>query len=105
MKPMFRTLLIAGSLLTCATVQGAPYNRVLPAAVNNKGGNIFWCDAHRQVTGKCEAMFADRSGGMVTVRSAPLKDCEGGLWGWISIRRDEASKVSPLHQTRNLVSP
>ena len=92
MKPMFRTLLIAGSLLTCATVQGAPYNRVLPAAVNNKGGNIFWCDAHRQVTGKCEAMFADRSGGMVTVRSAPLKDCEGRLWGWISIRRDEASK-------------
>ncbi len=41
MKPMFRTLLIAVSLLTCATVQGAPYNRVLPAAVNDKSGNIF----------------------------------------------------------------
>lgn len=60
MKRMFRTLLITSSLLACGTVQAEPYNRVLPAAVNDNSGNLFWCDAHRQVTGKCEVMSVDR---------------------------------------------
>jgi hypothetical protein len=34
----------------------------------------------------------DRQGGMVTVRSAPFKDCEGGLWGWITIMHNDVSK-------------
>lgn len=92
MKILLKILSITGSLLLCTGVQAQPYNRTLPAVVNDNDGNIFWCDAHRQVMGKCEAMFADRKGGMVTVRSAPFKDCEGGLWGWITIMRNDVSK-------------
>lgn len=36
-------LLIAGNAHAAR-----PYSGFLPAAVNNKSGNIFWCDAHRQ---------------------------------------------------------
>lgn len=92
MKTLIKILGITGSLLLCTEVQAQPYNRTLPAVVNDNNGNIFWCDAHRQVTGKCAAMSVDRLGGMVTVRSAPFKDCEGGLWGWITIMRNDVSK-------------
>ena len=92
MKTMLKIMSITGSLLLCAGAQAQPYNRTLPAAVSDNNGKIFWCDAHRQVTGKCEAMSVDRLGGMVTVRSVPFKGCEGGLWGWITIMHNGVSK-------------
>ncbi|KLR48522.1 hypothetical protein [Enterobacter ludwigii] len=60
------------------------YKGVLPAAVNNKDGNRFWCNAHLQVIKMCKATEIDASGGFILIRSAPLKDCEAGVWGWIS---------------------
>lgn len=92
MKTVIKILSITGSLLLCGVAQAQPYNRTLPAVVNDNNGNIFWCDAHRQVTGKCKAMSLNRNGGMVIVRSSPFKDCAGGLWGWISIMHNDVSK-------------
>jgi hypothetical protein len=79
MKTLIKILGITGSLLLCAGAQAQPYNRTLPAVVNDNNGNIFWCDAHRQVTGKCEAMSVDRQAGWSRCVQH-LKDCEGGLW-------------------------
>ncbi|MEF6305803.1 hypothetical protein U9893_21675 [Escherichia coli] len=42
-----------------------PYIEFLPAAVNNKSGNIFWCDAHRQVRKLCTATEVDSMGWLV----------------------------------------
>jgi len=92
MKLLIRSLLTAGFLLTCIGAQAQPYNRTLPAAVSDNNGNFFWCNAHQQVTGKCEATSLNRNDGMVIVHSAPSKDCAGGLWGWISIMNHDISK-------------
>ncbi|WP_338628923.1 hypothetical protein [Yersinia intermedia] len=60
------------------------YKGILPAAVNNKAGNRFWCDAYQQVRKMCKATEIDASGGFILIRSAPLKNCEAGVWGWIN---------------------
>lgn len=41
MKTLIKVLGITGSLLLCAGAQAQPYNRTLPAVVNNNNGNIF----------------------------------------------------------------
>lgn len=55
---MLFPLLIAGNAHAAR-----PYSGFLPAAVNNKSGNIFWCDAHRRQ----KTVYSDGSGfnGMV----------------------------------------
>lgn len=73
---MLFPLLIAGNAHAAR-----PYSGFLPAAVNNKSGNIFWCDAHRQVRKLCTATEVDSMGWFIVVRSKPSRDCPGG---WIA---------------------
>jgi hypothetical protein len=86
-------LLLASGLYACLMLSGyaqasAPYRGILPAVVNAKNGNIFWCDAHRQVRKLCSATETDASGGFILVRSAPSEGCEKGVWGWINPARN-----------------
>ena len=80
---MLFPLLIAGNAHAAR-----PYSGFLPAAVNNKSGNIFWCDAHRQVRKLCTATEVDSMGCFIVVRSEPSRDCPGGIWGWITPSKD-----------------
>ena len=41
MKTLIKVLGITGSLLLYAGAQAQPYNRTLPAVVNDNNGNIF----------------------------------------------------------------
>ncbi|EJL5295667.1 hypothetical protein NMN90_001532, partial [Escherichia coli] len=83
---MFFPLLIAGNAHAAR-----PYSGFLPAAVNNKSGNIFWCDAHRQVRKLCTATEVDSMGWFIVVRSKPSRDCPGGIWGWITPSKDDVA--------------
>lgn len=74
----------AGILFLNSVNASETYKGVLPAAVNNKAGDKFWCDAYRQTRGICKATEIDASGGFILIRSAPFKNCEAGMWGWIS---------------------
>lgn len=92
MKLLICSLFIAGTLMiNVSTAQAQPFRGILPAAVNDKQGNIFWCDAHRQMKRMCKATEIDSIGTMVLVRSAPTNDCEGGFWGWILVQNNEVS--------------
>lgn len=92
MRLMICILLAAGSLMMNAgNAHAQPFRGILPAAVNYKTGNRFWCDAHLQMTRKCAVTEADQLGMMVIAHSAPTEHCEGGLWGFISIYRSEPS--------------
>lgn len=73
------------------TQASSNYQGILPAVVNGNSGNIFWCDAHRQVRKLCHATKMDSSGGFILVRSAPSKNCEGGVWGWINPARNRGA--------------
>lgn len=76
---------IAAGIITSNLAEASSlYKGVLPAAVNNKDGNRFWCNAYQQVRKMCKATEIDASGGFILIRSAPLKDCEAGVWGWIN---------------------
>ena len=76
---------IATGIITSNLVEASSlYKGVLPAAVNSKDGNRFWCNAYQQARKMCKATEIDASGGFILIRSAPLKDCEAGVWGWIS---------------------
>lgn len=86
LSPIVLPLLFAGH-----AAASRPYNGFLPAAVNNKSGNIFWCDAHRQVRRLCTATEVDSMGWFILVRSKPSKDCEGGVWGWITPRKRDVA--------------
>lgn len=67
-------LLIAGNAHAAR-----PYSGFLPAAVNNKSGNIFWCDAHRQVRKLCTATEVDSMGWFIVVRSKPSEIVRGNM--------------------------
>ncbi|EFD6874117.1 hypothetical protein HVL71_003136 [Escherichia coli] len=88
MKKIKLVLLMPGiyiGLITSGFAEASSiYKGILPAVVNNKSGNKFWCDAYHQVRKLCKATEIDASGGFILVRSAPLKDCEAGIWGWIN---------------------
>lgn len=88
MKTTKLLLLISGiffGLITSDFAEASSiYKGILPAAVNNKMGNRFWCDAYQQVRKMCKATEIDSSGSFILIRSAPLKNCEAGVWGWIN---------------------
>lgn len=83
---MLFPLLIAGNAHAAR-----PYSGFLPAVVNNKSGNIFWCDAYRQVRKLCTATEVDSMGWFIVVRSKPSRDCPGGIWGWITPSKDDVA--------------
>lgn len=73
---MFFPLLIAGNAHAAR-----PYSGFLPAAVNNKSGNIFWCDAHRQVRKLCTATEVDSMGWVYCCSLETFQRLSGGNMG------------------------
>lgn len=88
MKKTKLLLLISGiatGIISSNSVEASSlYKGVLPAAINNKNGNRFWCNAYQQVRKTCQATEIDATGGFILIRSAPSKNCEAGVWGWIN---------------------
>lgn len=97
---MLFPLLIAGNAHAAR-----PYSGFLPAAVNNKSGNIFWCDAHRQVRKLCTATEVDSMGWFIVVRSKPSRDCPGEYGGGSLPVKTMWQQGIPLRQVKNSISP
>ena len=97
---MFFPLLIAGNAHAAR-----PYSGFLPAAVNNKSGNIFWCDAHRQVRKLCIATEVDSMGWFIVVRSKPPEIVRGEYGGGSLPVKTMWQQVIPLRQVKNSISP
>ena len=83
---MLFPLLIAGNAHAAR-----PYSGFLPAAVNNKSGNIFSSNAHRQLTKLSTPTEMDSMGWFIVVRSKPSRDCPGGISVWITPSKDDVA--------------
>lgn len=92
-------------LITGNAHAARPYSGFLPAAVNNKSGNIFWCDAHRQVRKLCTATEVDSMGWFIVVRSKPSRDCPGEYGGGLLPVKTMWQQGIPLRQVKNSISP